>query len=468
MRQNPSNPKSPTRAPISAADSGAAGDRIASLLTLSGRGLVIAAVSGGGDSLALLHLLCQAVRGRDDAPSILAVTVDHGIRPQSRAEAASVARHCGKLGVAHRVMSWREAKPETGMPDAARLARYDLLRRAAREAGTDLVLTGHTADDQAETVLMRQERADDGGPGLAGMAPATLFCEDLWIARPLLDRGRRDLRRYLNERRVGWTDDPTNDDQRYERPRLRRRLADDVALRAAALATAAANAAKREETSRAAAGLLRQKLRLLRRGVLVLEDFDECLAERSGQAALAAAVAVTGGRERMLSGQRLRRLVEGLLQERRGLRNAAGSVVARRDRDLFLWRERRGIAPVPVGPEEVIFDGRYAVCLDGGDQQGKWRMGPLGRAGALPEEADAAALQWPEPSAASTAATLFREDAPVWTEAPEASAAPSGILCRRHLAPFASFLPIWELSLANRFRGLYRLPDYAPPPLAMN
>src|SRR5262249_22739030 len=128
---------------------------------------LILAVSGGPDSTALM-VLAARWRGRAKSPRFIAVTIDHGLRKESKREAKAVEKLATKLGIEHRTLEWTGRKPKTGLQEAARMARYRLLAKAAKEVGAGYVLTAHTLDDQAETVLFRMARGS-GISGLAGM-----------------------------------------------------------------------------------------------------------------------------------------------------------------------------------------------------------------------------------------------------------------------------------------------------------
>lgn len=186
-------------------------------------GLVIAA-SGGPDSTALLVLAAGWAKRLKKPPKLLAVTVDHGLRPQAAAEAASVKRLARRLGVPHRTVRWRGDKPKTGLQEAARLARYRLLAETAARARYAHVLTAHTLDDQAETVLFRLARGS-GLTGLAGMATASLLPIDtetqVFIVRPLLHIAKARLVATLRAAEIAYSEDPSNLDPKFTRARLR-------------------------------------------------------------------------------------------------------------------------------------------------------------------------------------------------------------------------------------------------------
>src|SRR5690606_12902459 len=156
--------------------------------------------------------------------------VDHGLRAEAAAEARQVAAISERLGVSQAIRTWTGDKPASGISQAARLARYGLLAAAATEAQTDLVLTGHTMDDPAETVAMRRARGDAHADrrGLAGMARATLFEDRVWIVRPLLAQRRHALRAMLAGLGEAWIDDPSNEAETSERVRTRRALAGET------------------------------------------------------------------------------------------------------------------------------------------------------------------------------------------------------------------------------------------------
>ncbi len=178
------------------------------------------AVSGGSDSVALLLLVREAA-GRTGRP-LAAITVDHGLRPESAAEAAAVAALCARLGVPHAVRRWQGWDGRGNLQAAARAARRGLIAAWAAERGIPAVALGHTLDDQAETVLMRLARGS-GVDGLAGMAPS-VRAEGLRWLRPLLGTRRAALRAWLAGQGVGWAEDPGNDDLRFDRIRARTAL----------------------------------------------------------------------------------------------------------------------------------------------------------------------------------------------------------------------------------------------------
>lgn len=201
-------------------------------------GEVGVAVSGGSDSVALLHVLAAA------GVRVAAVTVNHDLRTEAASEAQFVARLCGALGVPHDVLVWDHGVIAGNLPDAARRARYGMMAAWAAARGIGRVMLGHTADDQAETVLMGLARGA-GLDGLCGMRPR-------WdqggvrFERQLLDVTRAELRGYLTRAEIGWIDDPTNENTQYQRVRARRALAvlGPLGISVTGLAEVARNLAK--------------------------------------------------------------------------------------------------------------------------------------------------------------------------------------------------------------------------------
>ena len=184
---------------------------------------LILAVSGGPDSTALMALIARW-RGREPSPRLVAVTIDHGLRKESKREAKAVEQLARKLGIEHRTLPWTGRKPKTGLQEAARLARYRLLCEVANEVGARHVLTAHTRDDQAETILFRMARGS-GISGLAGMYSFAPMPVDegvgVGLARPLLKVPKSRLIATLKAAKIPYADDPSNRDPRFTRSRLR-------------------------------------------------------------------------------------------------------------------------------------------------------------------------------------------------------------------------------------------------------
>ncbi len=198
------------------------------------------AVSGGPDSVALLLLAAAARPGMVEA-----ATVDHALRAASRAEAEGVAALCERLGLPHAILTvqWRE-KPQTGIQQRARQARYRRLGRWAQERGLVALLTAHHLDDQVETLVMRLARGA-GVSGLAGMRRAARIPGGtLPLLRPLLGWRHAELELVCADAGIVPVADPSNDDPQFERVRVRRALADADWLDRRALALSATNLAE--------------------------------------------------------------------------------------------------------------------------------------------------------------------------------------------------------------------------------
>ncbi len=195
-------------------------------------------VSGGRDSLSLAVLANEWAADRGGR--VTALIVDHGLRAESAAEAASTHALLSRYGIAAEILSWSGEKPTSGLQEAARAARYRLLFAACRRHGILHLLIAHHADDQAETVAMRAARAS-GPDGLAGMA-AMVEHRDARLLRPLLSVPRVRLTATLVERGIRWIEDPSNSDPRFERTRVRLRP------RLAAVQEVAAGRAARERS----------------------------------------------------------------------------------------------------------------------------------------------------------------------------------------------------------------------------
>jgi tRNA(Ile)-lysidine synthase len=416
---------------------------------LGARAAIVAAVSGGGDSMAMLLLLKAWLDQRAPHARLVAVTIDHAMRAGSAAEAEGVARFCLGRGIEHRTLAWRGGKPATGLIAAAREARYRLLAEAARDAGADLVVTGHTADDQAETVAMRGLRGD--GPGLAGMAPATLYDGWLWIARPLLGASRGDLRTYLSARGVGWAEDPTNDNRAFERARLRAaganadpRAIEDAAVARTMLAERTAVLVRRY-ASPSSPGLVR---------------LDPAFATDSDREAalgmLRVLLAVVGGVEHLPARPRVAALLERL-QGSPVRATLSRAVVDARRAGVFLHREHRGL-PAPVAAADgAIWDGRRRLIVDAN-----------GRATVAPAGADfaAQAASPGDDTPESLARAALAAEPALWRDGACVGLPGAGNPVRAVpiMSPWARFMPVFDIAAARAVAGLVGGAPIPPSP----
>lgn len=311
------------------------------------------AVSGGSDSLGVLLAICEA---NSSDREIICFTVNHGLRAESAAEARIVSEICNALGVEHQTLNWVDEKPKFGIQNAARQARYRLLADACAKKNAVGLVTGHTQDDQLETVTMRASRnASDTGKGLSGMAAATLFFNQMWVLRPFLTIGKDELQQFLDTRNQTWIEDPSNQDDKFERVRIRKQA--DFVLNQSKIEDAQA---LRLKTGVKAAEYLSKHCNVL--GGLLAEVDIKLNDMPSLLRAFEILIDVIGGRNRTLSSNQMEKFSQ-FIQAKRPTTMTLGRVLIEKKLDiLILQRENRNLDAMEIGAQSRgIWDGRFRI-----------------------------------------------------------------------------------------------------------
>jgi len=352
---------------------------------LDGEGPIGVAVSGGGDSVALLYALAEWNRKSLKTRPLEVFCVDHGLNPSSPQWTQSVADHAARVGAGFTALHWRGEKPLTGLAAAARLARHRLLAAAARGKGIAVLCLAHTADDIAEAQAMRGQGSNVGAPRAWSPSPVWPEGRGIFLYRPFVNIRREALRDYLHGIGAGWIDDPANDNPDSLRARTRKALYDKP------LATKAL-----ERDSLIPASRMRDLLHMPETfgplGLIALKDGAlDALPRETALRLLAAAAVCAGGGDRLPKQEK----VEGLaarLPSGKSL-TLAGARLRRWEGLVTICREtgdigRNGRRLVPVRAGETsVWDGRFEVV-----SSRSGHVGPSGSARAGLSKSDREAL----------------------------------------------------------------------------
>lgn len=334
---------------------------------------VLIALSGGGDSVALMHLLAENL-----GPQRLhAAIVDHALRAGSANDAARAKSFADALGINARILTLSWGEGVNRAQGAARDARYAALCQAARELGAHTIVTGHTRDDQAETVLLRASRGSlwRGLAGMRSTSPVPIWPQGrgLFIARPLLGARRQDLRGWLEARGAAWIEDPSNTNPDYARVRARTALSELAAtgLDPMRLATLAETLAPRARALDQAALALIQTVARFEAGAITLTRAawsDAAAAIRAR--VLWALITAAGAHQRGPSPEQLAGAEAAII--RGETTTLSGALIRVSARDIRLSRDHGALAgradgvtplaPLILPPNvETIWDARLAL-----------------------------------------------------------------------------------------------------------
>ena len=338
------------------------------------------AVSGGSDSMALM-LLAARLKG---PVKFSVLTVDHGLRVGSRSEALQVKAWARALGFEAHVLSWRGAKPQSGLQARAREARYRVMAQWCAENNADGIVTAHTLEDQAETLLMRLARGS-GLDGLSAMAEDSMV-HGLRVLRPLLDVERLELRAFLKAQGQAFFDDPSNANPAFERIRFRQaaKLLKDLGLEPRALARTARRLTRaRRALEQATDEFERSAIHHQAEGHAIVELVSfEAAPEEIRLRLLSRLLARIGGTSEAAQLSEIEALGKWIAQESGRARTLGGCRVERRARSLIVGRElgRMSVEPMKIKPgETLIWDDRFVIRLDAKGPRGL-AVVPLGEA----------------------------------------------------------------------------------------
>lgn len=349
--------------------------------------------------MALLLLASRAAKLKQ-APRFSVLSVDHGLRPEAGDEVKQVAAWCKALGLAHISLKTPEPLHATRVQEAARQQRYQAMAAWCQKHKAAALLVAHHREDQAETVVMRLLHGS-GVNGLAGMSRLQRLhtkAGAVEVMRPLLDVPRAALRAMLEKAGQAWIEDPSNEDTKYERVRLRQQMPH---LQAHGLATeqlvAVANHMRQARAvfdAQAVAWLQAQAgwsdygyIEICRQPFLAL---GEAMQKRI----LAALISYLGGQIYAPKRQRLARLCARVADAPSGAATLAGCLMRWRRDTLMLGREAAGLGEQKLSqPTRQLWDQRFDVALSRPQAQQGVYIDALGRDGLAQLKAD----KWPLP-----------------------------------------------------------------------
>ncbi len=414
--------------------------------------MVIVAVSGGSDSIALL--LLASTWSRMTGVDIQAVTVDHGLRPEAAAEAAFVAGVSEALNIPHVTLAWDGLKPATGVSNAARNARYRLLEEFAKDIDVKAILVGHTANDQAETVLMRNSRSagpSSQGRGLSGMARSVRLPNGIRLYRPLLGLTRERLRSYLIELNQGWIEDPSNHDDAYERVRVRKHLGDSHDLVMQIARFAEINGRERVLIADKVAMFLFEGMQIDEGPVYsISKPHLDVIEPPMRSLALQVMIATAGGGTYFVPAQ----TVSDFLADNEENRISVGnSIVEKVSQKIRVYRETRNLPSLLVAPgEEVLWDNRLRII---NKSSMSYFCGPVDQARLADVEAMLGHKLLVKPrSAISSTPFLCGDGDDLYLPFVKGFAKPANVECRLECAAIEHFCPSYDYAFLGLLDGI--------------